>query len=230
MTGGAARGDRGGVRLDPVVGVLVALVLLGAGFLLAGRQTTQYQASSSVVVLPDQTLAPEVVAGYYDTLSQGQVVGTFAEVLRVRAVPSAPPGSDVTVEAVPDTAVIRITATAPTAGAAEAAADAVIESTSGSSYVNEFYSPYRLAQSSGAAGTAEQLGVSRGVLLAVAGLVALVLGVVAQQGVRLLTATGAAPGLRPAPGQEQDPPRRAPPGLLTLRASGEARAQPARRP
>lgn len=173
--------------LDLAVGVSVGLLILIAGAIFVARMPATYEASASVLVLPDQGLTPQLLAGYYDTLNQGQVVNTFAEVLRLRTVGSglsAAPSASTRVSVVPNTAVIQITGSAPTSNAAVQAADKVLDSSA--LYVDQAYAPYRIALVHRADGTAHRVGLGPLPVLAVVALVAIVAGLVLHQAVRAL--------------------------------------------
>lgn len=174
---------------EVLLGLVVALVVLASGVVLLVRMPVTYEASTSLVVLPDPSLSPELVAGYYDTLSQGQVVNTFAEVLRVRVAGSDLPAkagfsAQVSVQVVPNTAVIQVTGSARTSAAAVDVAQNVLPSTS--FYINQMYAPYRIALARNAQGTAHRVGLGRAPLLAVVALVALVAALAVQQAARAL--------------------------------------------
>ena len=176
---------------EVLLGLVVGLVVLAAGVVLLVRLPVTYEASTSLIVMPDSSLSPGLVAGYYDTLSQGQVVNTFAEVLRVRAAGSDLPakaGSSVkvSVQVVPNTAVIQITGSARTPAGAVDAAQNVLPSTA--LFVNQAYAPYRIALVRSAQGTAHRVGLGRAPVLAVVALVALVAGLAIQQAARALNA------------------------------------------
>ena len=70
----------GSLRTSIVVGVVVALVLAGAGAFYAFSQQRSWVAESMLVVLPSADLDEATSASYYETLSRGQIVATFAEV------------------------------------------------------------------------------------------------------------------------------------------------------
>ncbi len=184
-------GPRATLLREVLLGLVVGLVVLAAGAALLVRVPVTYEASTSLVVLPDSSLSPELVAGYYDTLSQGQVVNTFAEVLRVRAAGSDLPAkagssAKVSVQVVPNTAIIQITGSARTSAAAVDVAQNVLPSMS--LYLDQVYAPYRVALVRPAQGTAHRVGLGRAPALAVVALVALVAGLAVQQAARALNA------------------------------------------
>jgi hypothetical protein len=76
----SSRFDSKALRQSVVVGVIVALALLGGGVAYALTQHRTWAAESMVVVLPATSLDDATSASYYETLSRGQIVATFAEV------------------------------------------------------------------------------------------------------------------------------------------------------
>ena len=70
----------GNLRTSVLVGIVVALLLAGAGAFYAFSQQRSWVAESMVVVLPSAELDEATSASYYETLSRGQIVATFAEV------------------------------------------------------------------------------------------------------------------------------------------------------
>lgn len=171
-------------RLEVVLAAAAALVVLLAGVVFVLLSPAQYQATSTLVVLPSSTAQ---TPDYYDTLSQGQVTLTFAQVLQLGAAQAAREagnGAHASVVAVPDTALITASATAADAATAEKAADAVLDRSQ--QYVAQLHSPYELAVVRRASGTAVRTGVSRSELAVVLPLVALVCGFAVQQAVRAL--------------------------------------------
>ncbi len=152
----------------------MALVVAAAGFAFALSRPPQYRASATLVVLPDRALSVDDAASYYDVLSRGQVVTTFAEILRVRGLRGGGSGSSVEVSTVPDTAVIQLSATAATRAGAERQANQAFDDVS--RYFSEVARPYRVLVVSDAAGSAEPVG-SRVTLGAAVALGALVTGI-----------------------------------------------------
>ncbi len=75
-----ARFDAPALRRSIIVGAVLALVAMVAGVGLALAQKPTWTAESVVVVLPSPTLEAASTAAYYETLSRGQIVATFAEV------------------------------------------------------------------------------------------------------------------------------------------------------
>ncbi|MDP9395275.1 MAG: hypothetical protein M3Q27_13955 [Actinomycetota bacterium] len=159
-------------RVPLISGLAVALLVAAAGSAFALSRPAQYRASATLVVLPDRALGVEQAASYYDVLSRGQVVTTFAEILRVRGLRGGGSGSSVEVSTVPDTAVIQLSATATTRAGAERRADEAFDNVRG--YFDEVVRPYRVLVVSDAAGSAEPVGspASLGAAVALGALVA----------------------------------------------------------
>lgn len=178
-----------------MAGLLVAALVTAVGSAFALTRPARWSANSSLLVLPRTDLDPDLVAGYYDTLSRGQIVNTYAQILRLQSLadtaargaglsPAAAEQVEVDVRPVPDAAVIDVYVTAATAGDAERVADGVVSAAV--SYIAQLRSPYVLSTVSAATGTARRTGLG---VLTVVGLVAIVgavVGAAVQQGLWLL--------------------------------------------
>jgi hypothetical protein len=186
----SSRFDALAVRRSVVTGVIVALALLAAGVAYALTQHRTWAAESMVVVLPAANLDDATSASYYETLSRGQIVATFAEVagslgfeqqaedrLGLTDGQRAQVTTDVSV--VPDTAVILIRATAADADVAQRMVAATTDLSV--QYLAGLSKPYRVVTVPSAAGSATATGMSLPVLLAAALAVALVAGLALQQ-------------------------------------------------
>lgn len=179
------------LRLSVMLGALVAAVILGVGVLVLIGQGTTWSASASVLVLPSKELDPETQAGYYETLSRGQVVSTFAEMLRLRRFETAAADKlglstaerrqvKVTIEVVPDTAVITIRARATDPGLTEQMVDHMLGAWD--LEVWDLSTPYVPSILSWASGTARKSGTEPFQLGAALVVVALFTGLAVQQG------------------------------------------------
>ena len=164
-----------------LTGIAVALVVLAGGSVFWLLNPTQYRATSTLLVFPDA--AAGEFAGYYDTLSRGQVTLTFAQILELQ-VSGASGDPVIDVQAVPDTSLITVTVRAQTAAEAESDADAVLERSR--RYFTQLSSPYEISVVRAAAGTAQRSGVPVVPLVLVLPIVALIAGFAAQQAVRVL--------------------------------------------
>lgn len=182
------RPRRAGARGAALAGAAVAAVILVAGAALTLVRPPGWVAEASMVVLPAEGLGPGSEATYYETLSSGQIVRTFSEVVALRRFTnaaaeqiglSADEAGQVSssVQVVPDTAMITVTTTAPAAGTAERLADGVMEAAT--AYLTQLSRPYNTRVVSAAAGTAEPAGPATVPLLAVVVLVASVAGLAA---------------------------------------------------
>lgn len=178
------RPSRGRRLRDRSLGVIVGLLIatVGAAVLLASPPS--YSAAATLVVLPSTSLTGDEVASYYDTLSQGQVVGTFAEVLRARVVEGPIDDPEVTVLVVPDTSVIRLVATGETARQAEGAAEQALAAAADP--LDGLAAPYRVSVVSGAEGRAKREGRPVPLLVGVVTMAAVGAGLLAHRGEREL--------------------------------------------
>jgi hypothetical protein len=165
------------------------VVLLVGGVLLAAR-ADKWSANASVVVLPTQDLDPGSAAGYYETLSRGQMVETIAEIIRLpqltrasedglRLSPADRSNVGVSVGVVPNTAMITTTVTAGKAVVAENLANQILGGAT--FYIGQLNSPYVIDGVSSAAGTAKRSGVGTATLFGALLIGALMLGLAAQQ-------------------------------------------------
>jgi hypothetical protein len=190
-------------RAAGLTGLAVALLVLVGGWLLYVDRPAEYEASSTLVVLPNEQLAE--AASYYDTLSQGQIVTTFAGILDLQATQVGAAGDEqireVTVEVVPDTSLIQISGTATDAASAEAATDAVLAQSR--AYFDQLTVPYQVNVVQGAAGTAQPAGLASGLLAGVVVAVALIAGIATYLAIRAVLP--ARQPLRPV-GEEPDVP------------------------
>ncbi len=192
MSSAQSASSRREFGISVVAGAVVALLVMAAGAWLALTTTPKWTAESALVVLPGADLNAADSAAYYETLSRGQIVATFAEVadnlrfqqqaeqsLQLSEAQRA--GVTTTVSVVPDTSVILVRTTAGTAVVAEQMADAT--TTVASKYLAGLAKPYRTELVHSAEGSAFSSGTSPTTLLLLAVVVALVAGVAIQQGV-----------------------------------------------
>ena len=179
-------------RRSIAIGLAVTLVLIGAGAFYVYSQPRLWTAESMVVVPPGAELDDATSASYYETLSRGQIVATFAEVagdLRFeqraadRLALSAEQRNLVKIEVtvVPNTAVILVRATAgePEVAQQMSAATAALAV----EYLDGLSKPYRAVPVLSGSGGAVATGTSRLLLLAAAVGAALVAGLAVQQAV-----------------------------------------------
>ncbi|HEY3684821.1 MAG TPA: Wzz/FepE/Etk N-terminal domain-containing protein [Streptosporangiaceae bacterium] len=179
-------------RRGIIAGVVAAVLVLCAGVGWSLRYKPSYTATATLLVLPNaKSSQTGDAASYYDTLSQGQIVETFAQVLRAKSSPvwvvTAGPGlttaqvarTGVTVTAVPGTSIISITAQ----GTDPAIAERVVEAmaTISPHELNVLATPYRALTVDSGAGSAQKSGVDIPALLAAVVAVAVLAGVGTQQ-------------------------------------------------
>ena len=178
------------VRQSIIAGLVLALLALVAGIVLTATQQRAWTAESVVVVLPAASLDDATSAAYYETLSRGQIVATFAEIagnLRFEQQAEDRLGLDAAqrssvsteVSVVPDTSVILVRATSGSRVTSEQVADAT--TTIASEYLAGLSKPFQTASVHDAQGSAYSSGTSPLLLLAATLIVALVAGLAVQQ-------------------------------------------------
>lgn len=176
-------------KLSVVVGVVAAILVLMGGLLFWLTNPPEYEASSTLLVFPNEEQSS--VSDYYDVLSSGQIVETYSGVINLNVVASSPVAGEVThLEAtvVPNTSLIRVTATAPEPEVAEAAVNSVVDRAG--PYLERLNSIYIASVISPATGTATRVGAPTGTFVAAVLLVALVVGVAVQQAALALARAG----------------------------------------
>ena len=196
-----AVGESKPLRRSLQLALAAALVVLTAGMVFAFSQQGRYQAETSLIVLPANSLPALDQANLLDTLSSGQVPATMAEVARsgrfeaeaskAMGLSASEAGSStVAVAVTPATSVLVFTAQANTKKVAEGLADrtAVLAA----AYVNSVLTTYTATHVKSASGTAQPAGTSRPILIAGVAAAALAVAVAAQQAsYQFLTANGA---------------------------------------
>ena len=175
-----------------LAGILVAVAIVGLGSAAILSRPAKWSAQSTLVILPAKDIDLGAAASYYDTLSRGQIVSTLAEILHLAQVvntaadqtglsPSLRTKTAVAVTVVPNTALVAVSATAPSAQTAERMADAVAQV--GQTYIAGLHSPYTASLVSKAAGTATRNGLGLSKLLVILVVAALAAGLGTQQAV-----------------------------------------------
>jgi capsular polysaccharide biosynthesis protein len=170
-------------------GIATFVVVLVVGIGLFVSQPSKVTASSSIVVIPSSTVANDSVAAYYETLSHGQVIATYAEIMRggdfetqaartLRLTPGERAKVHVDVRVVTDTALIEVVVTAPDRQIATSMANGI--ATAATTYVRGLDQPYTLRPVNKAT-ESQDVGISTATLLAVVFVVGLVAGLGAQQ-------------------------------------------------
>ncbi|HXY91171.1 MAG TPA: hypothetical protein VEP49_01720, partial [Acidimicrobiia bacterium] len=129
---------RRALLISIAAGVLVALFVVLVGGVYLATRDRHYEATASIVVLPDRNLSPADSVSALDSLSRGQTVATFARVLgglgltssaldRLGVKGSARAGVGTDFHAVPDTSIVDVTVSAPSAARAESVAAKVAD-------------------------------------------------------------------------------------------------------
>lgn len=187
-------------RVSLMVGALVALLILVAGSVVALGQKTEYTAESVIVVLPNADLETADSAAYYETLSRGQIVATFAEVgdnlrfeqqaeERLQLDEEQRDKVTTAVSVVPSTSVILVRASAEEADVAEQVADGT--ASLATEYLGSLSDPYRSEIVQEADFSAYVSSTSPALLFGLTLIVALIAGVAVQQAIyHLLGAVG----------------------------------------
>lgn len=176
-------------RTSVVAGIVAALLVGILGAVVAFTSSTLWTAQASVIVLPSSDLAADQETAYYEYLSRGQIVATFAEVGnneqfvqeaqdKVGMDNADRAQSDVSLSVIPSTSVVVATATAPTADEAVALANVTLELAS--TYLEGLAVPFRAQVVAGAA-PATPAGPSKALMLTATLVAALVAGVATQQ-------------------------------------------------
>lgn len=177
-------------RLSLWAGGLVAALILIAGAVFGLVQKNVFTAESVIVVLPSADLEASDSAAYYETLSRGQIVATFAEVAnnlrfeqqaeeKLLLTDEQRTSVTTTVSVVPDTSVILVRANAEDASLAEQIADGATSLVT--EYLGSLSKPYRAEIVQGAQDSAYRSSASPLLLFILAVMVALITGLVIQQ-------------------------------------------------
>lgn len=171
-----------------VPGILAALVVAGLGAWYIPQQPTRYTADVQLLLAPSVQSNPSATSSYFETLSSGQLPATAAAIIEDRQLlSSATSGMDrdtrrsvkATVTVLPDTAVVDVQVTAPTASAAETAAQSL--ASAGSAKVSRLLDPYTLTVIGSANGSANRSSLGPGEWIALFAFAALVAGLVVHQ-------------------------------------------------
>ena len=178
------------LRRSVVLGVVVAILLLAAGAAFAATQHRTSTAEAVLVVLPRADLDEATSAAFYETMSRGQIVGTFAEVGgnasfqnqamdSLKLTPAVRSGVSTEVSVVPDTSVILVRTTADSPAVAEQVADGAADLMT--TYLSKLSDAYRTQVVHHAADSAFSSGMSPALVLLLAAVVAVALGLTVQQ-------------------------------------------------
>jgi capsular polysaccharide biosynthesis protein len=186
------RAQRRETRISLLISGLVALLIVIAGGVAALAQKTVYTAESVTVVLPSAGLDTAGSAAYYETLSRGQIVATFAEVAnnprfeqqaedKLRLTDAQRATVTTSVSVVPDTSVILVRASAEDATIAEQIADGT--TSTATEYLGSLSKPYRTDLVRSAQGSAYRSSTSPVLLFGLAVVVALIAALAIQQAI-----------------------------------------------
>lgn len=92
--------------------VVAALAVLVAGTLYAAKPRHTYESQMSFVLAPKHHLGSAIRAGLVESFANSSAAGTYVELFANRS-SSAPHGVSITTRAVPDTRIIKLTASGP---------------------------------------------------------------------------------------------------------------------
>ena len=212
--------QRTALLVSIAAGIVVALVVGLVGIAYAKSRPEQYEATASVVLLPATNLDGPGAISALDALSRGQIVNTFARVLggedllgpAVNLV--AADGHDaakasVEFKPVPNTSVVDIVVTSPTAFVSEHVAAEIATLSAGAQ--PSLQPLFRAQVVSRGAGSATQTGAKKSSLILAFLIAAVALGIVTQQLVmRLLASSRFALSWSRSPRPEPETPRETP--------------------
>ena len=189
-----------GTRVSLLAGTLVALLILAVGSVVALGQKTEYTAESGILILPEEDLEASISAAYYESLSRGQIVATFAEVAdnprfeqeakaRLQLDEEQRDTVTTSVSVVPSTSVILVRATAEEAAVAEQMAGGTASLVT--EYLSDLSQPYRSEIVQDAQSSSHVSSASPALLYGLPVIVALIAGVAVQQAIyHLVRAVG----------------------------------------
>ena len=169
-------------------GIIVAIVVTALGWTFAHQQPTRWSAEVDLLLAPGVSGPSLETSSYYDTLSNGQLPATAAEILSegryVREIRRDHNISDaeqvsISVTQVPETAIVRATVTARTPRVATLVAGELPSRTIPT--VDRLLAPYALTSLGDPADTVQQTSLDRQQLAVVVAIAALLLGIAAQQ-------------------------------------------------
>ncbi len=184
-----SKGGSRDLRNSVLAGALVALFVVLLGGYFTFTSSPRWSAEASVIVLPLPDLEPAQETAYYEYLSRGQIVATFAELGNNAGFVEAAQDevgmneedraqSDIALSVVPSTSVVVATATAPNADQAVALANVTLKLAS--TYLTQLDVPFR-AQAVAPATSASPAGPSKALILSATLVAALVSGLATQQ-------------------------------------------------
>jgi capsular polysaccharide biosynthesis protein len=179
-----------GLRFGLVVAVLVWVV----GWSFALQQPARWSAEAELLLAPDVSDPGLETSSFYDTLSNGQLPATAAEILsqgrfleEIKTEYDIPDSEQVAISVtqVPETAIVRATVTAKTPAVAVLVASDLPDRTI--PVVDKLLAPYSLTSVGDPEDTKTQISLARTQWAAAVAAAALLLGLAAQQLVLQLT-------------------------------------------
>jgi hypothetical protein len=159
-------------------GLLVLVLVGGAGAAAVLAQGKSYKASGQLVVTPHRTDNVQSEATLYQTLVSGQIVSTVARVIDQDTTPR-PSGSSVSVSVVPSSSVVVIAGTASTKAAAVTAAANRLNDASAA--VGRLALPFVVKTLDEPSSSITDAGTPRTKALGAVAIVAVILGFLTQQ-------------------------------------------------
>lgn len=165
-----------------IAGVIVAVLGVGVTLLMLLSNPQRYRAETQVALIPSRQAPAVELSSLWEALSRGQAGRIGAEVMGQRrwlapaALASNVPADSLslTAGAVTDTTLIDVSVEAPTAPAAEVAADAVVREAR--PVVEQISGPFAIEVVQSAEGSATPVGANRVQAIVTAGAAGLLLG------------------------------------------------------
>lgn len=193
-----------GTTASIIVGVLLALMVVGIGTAMLLSRPTSWTTRTTLLVSPTTTTNDSSAATLYELLSQGKVAETYAALMRnadfgdavteAAGLSGSPGPHRITAAVVPQTFLIRVTASAPTRSDALALGAAAAATAPG--FVTDLSQPFSVRSVSASQLRATQTGGTDPTLLGIVTVIALVVGVLGQQAMlQLLTLRNARRGV-----------------------------------
>lgn len=196
MSGSSSVGGIRRLRRAPIVaGLVTGVVIVAVGLVFALTQPSGWASDSTLVVTPSGSVAGTASAAYYETLSHGQVVSTYAEMLRLSdlerrtkrlvGVAAGDEGStSISIHVVPDTSLIVMRASSPSRQTAERLA--VSAAYAGAVYLSNLKQPFAVSTLRSANTSAKRTGGDAVPIVVVAVAVAIVAALLAARSVMQL--------------------------------------------
>ncbi len=189
----SARGRYKVLTRSAIAGVFAFVIIVGAGAAAVHESTPKWTAQTSLVLLPNKDIDPSEAAGYFDTLSRGQITSTAGEILglnrfkvgaasELHLTRAQTTATSVKASVVTGSSIVNVSVSASSASISERMADTLVSQATDT--VNALIAPYQLSVVSKAGDSATLTGsLSSTKFLLVLVVVALALGVGTQQAV-----------------------------------------------